>query len=100
MAKHIREAKLTDTVPVGDVTVRSAEFTICLENVITRKTLLWLTLSLLEVVEITLCEHKISLVWIVFDWSSQDHGTLLELSDVLTLNKATLKLEFIQQIVP
>ena len=100
LAKHVCEAKLTDTVPIGDVAVRSAQLAICLEDVITWKTLLWLTLSLLKVVEITFCKHKISLVWIVFDWPSQDHGTLLELSDVLTLDKATLKLEFIQQVVP
>ena len=100
LAKYISEAELTDTVSIWDVAVRSAELTICLEDVITWKTFLWLTLSLLKVVEITFGKHKISLVWIVFDWSSQDHGALLELSDVLTLDKTTLKLEFIQQIVP
>lgn len=100
LPKHICESELADTVAIRDVAVSPTELTVRFKDIILREVLHWLAMLFLKIVEIGLCKHKVFLVWIVLDRSPQHHGALLKLSDVLTLDKATLEFELVEQIIP
>lgn len=112
LTKHVSESKLTHPISIGYLTVSFTNLTARLKDIIilvccsSLSTICsWIILhstllALLKLTQITFCEHKVLLVWIVLHRSPKYHGTLLELHDVWSFYKATLELKFIKEIVP
>jgi hypothetical protein len=108
-SEHISKAKLTHSVSIGDLTLRLAQLTSCVELY---SKLIWIhcTVSdtaggaaysvrdvlLLEVVQGSFSEHEFSLVWVVLHWSTKHNHALLHRVDVGTLHQTPLVLILVQ----
>jgi hypothetical protein len=83
LAEHISEAVLTHTMPVRNLTFSFAQVTRSFEEVILDHGLLILLgIGMVELGKGTFSENEVTLVWVVFDWSSEDHVALLELVNI------------------
>ena len=121
LTKHVCEAKLTDSVPVGYLALCSAVITARLEDLVHISSLAFRSLlvqsttnylrhhtnasslsllSLIKGAQSAFGQDEVPFVRIVLDWPSENHVALLKRENVLTLDKAVLKLELIQQIIP